>query len=100
MYGERSQVSNDLEKSVVELFLRVDGSLLYILDILTKNELNRTSLMHADDIILWLSPRVLEGNIENELLWEIGTLQRKNWWNNLRQILSNNLSQYNKQMKI
>jgi hypothetical protein len=52
MYGERSQVSNDLEKSVVELFLRVGGSLLYILDILTKNELNRTSLMHADDIIL------------------------------------------------
>jgi hypothetical protein len=50
----------------------VVGSLLYILDILTKNELNRTSLMHADDIILWLSPRVLEGNTENELLWEVG----------------------------
>jgi hypothetical protein len=52
MYGERSYVSNVLEKSVIELFLRVVGSLLYILDILTKNELNRTSLMHADDIIL------------------------------------------------
>jgi hypothetical protein len=45
-------VSNDLENSVIELFLRVVCSLLYILDILTKNELNQTSLMHADAIIL------------------------------------------------
>jgi hypothetical protein len=45
-------VSNVLENSVIELFLVVGGNLLYILYILTKNELNRTSLIHVDAIIL------------------------------------------------